>query len=203
VRYRLRPSPFAGTVPGTFAEQGYAEATPPGAPRDQQPFGYFRNSPWVQTARTGRSRKRKNRHHKYRHGYGSVVIAPTDRAWHCAPAQRSRRSSGVEHTLGKGGVGRSIRPGGTIENPGKPCVSDDHPIGANPPVCGTVRQHVGTVGENVGEPVPPTFPSISQNKQPRVGANRQRGGIVTLIGGARENPSRLVIKPPRPQLSKR
>jgi predicted Zn-dependent protease len=30
-----------------------------------------------------------------------------------------------------------------------------------------------------------------------------RRGIVTLTGGARENPSRLVIKPPRPQLSKR
>ena len=28
-------------------------------------------------------------------------------------------------------------------------------------------------------------------------------GIVTLTGGARENPSRLVIKPPWPQLSKR
>ncbi len=40
------------------------------------------------------------------------------RRWHGAAAfdkPPRRRSSGVEHTLGKGGVGSSILPGGTIQ----------------------------------------------------------------------------------------
>ena len=37
--------------------------------------------------------------------------------WHLARASSSRRSSGVEHTLGKGGVEGSIPSGGTTNNP--------------------------------------------------------------------------------------
>ncbi len=45
--------------------------------------------------------------------YGSA-LAPFQALWHKARTRfRRRRSSGVEHTLGKGGVASSILAGGT------------------------------------------------------------------------------------------
>ena len=41
-------------------------------------------------------------------GYEAVAL--------CRPDKRRRRSSGVEHSLGKGGAGCSIHPGGTISS---------------------------------------------------------------------------------------
>src|SRR3546814_11383093 len=56
-----------------------------------------------------------------------------------------RRSSGVEHTLGKGGVGCSIHPGGTIPTPGKkltfrPFWRRCHPW-ADADLLGTIGKH--------------------------------------------------------------
>ena len=51
--------------------------------------------------------------------YIDILPFPRARAMYCFFF--CRRSSGVEHTLGKGGVGRSIRPGGTINPSGVPC----------------------------------------------------------------------------------
>jgi hypothetical protein len=47
-----------------------------------------------------------------RHGASIHLQGPAG-VWHLAQASSSRRSSGVEHTLGKGGVVSSILTGGT------------------------------------------------------------------------------------------